>query len=438
MAVHNVTATLVANEYTSMAQYELPNNKFMYESDGTTIIFYANGVEYNPGLTAQETVNMNAYWKSSGGGHSYHNNGVTYIFVFPELRDITHVLVAGSGWDNIGVTGEYSRDTVNGSDGTWTPFTIYSKYQSPLSEVQYRTLMRPVDGVTAVRSVKFNVGQYTGWMFGDKYGQYAHIHLYGDKAATVNRLAFWHPTQNYEVDRSYFDWQEFEPGTSSTMQFRVKNCSATYRAEDTILSTSSLLDPYDYTNEHTFSIGGGGYTKTLNVGTLTAGQISNVVTMKRTFLSGSVGRMFSLRLLATPTWVEYIKSVSASLNVYDALNVTPARTQHATANLSTVMYLTDASLYRSGLSYNESAPYIGSRISGIWAGNAPLTASPGGALYTDAYRDQFGVDGIWVIAQTTGGNAQAQLTASIKTDNYPDVFNDAYGNDGLFAHATVV
>lgn len=179
----------------------------------------------------------------------------------------------------------------NGTDGTWNSFPV----SIPLTNGEWRDPQAVT--VTGVRSIRGSVtgGSGGGWISG--------LHLYGTYAAgeDVDRLEFWHPTLDQRAPAINFDLGDVPRGTTTDKQFRIKNLSDTLTANGIVLSADSLTDTTpSFEAMHTFSTTGT-YTGTLNIGTLSPGQISSVVTVRQVVPIGAQLSKWTTRLRAEPT-----------------------------------------------------------------------------------------------------------------------------------------
>jgi len=163
----------------------------------------------------------------------------------------------------------------------------------------YRTVITTPSAVAAgVKAVRFSIHQNGG---DDVH--IGSVHLYGKTTTgqNPNRLALWHPTLNQPVEAAYFDWGDAGQGTTADRPFRVKNLSATLSANSITCSTDALTDTSPTVlSQHTLS-NGGSFASTASAGTLAAGAISGVLTLRRTLSSSAVMGLWALRVNAVAT-----------------------------------------------------------------------------------------------------------------------------------------
>lgn len=253
---------------------DVPGPRIPYDIDGSVGFKIQAGVISK--LTAGQLATLNneasdSYQTQSG------NASVHLGILFPELRDLVGYVIGGNTGDNRVRDLQVSSNTTNGQDGTWTtvaatPVNIGSALQ-PTLRTSITAINRP--GVKAVRFIQEDYSGASG-----AAGFIYTLHLYGAITAgeAPDKLRIWHPTLDQEVGGAYFDWADVQEGSSHTKQFRVKNSSGVYQANNVTLSTSVPTNSTpSLANQITYDMGGGP-AASLNIGTLAPGQISSVIT----------------------------------------------------------------------------------------------------------------------------------------------------------------
>jgi hypothetical protein len=236
---------------------------------------------------------------AGGGGRSG-----KVAWVFPEKRDISHVMIVTNKIQDVTRTApgllQTSLDTTNGLDGTWTTVATYTP---PVVAVpDYRTTLRASAalGVKGVRIMDDGVGS-----FGMSLTTF---HVYGVTTAGGNphRLAFWHPTLDQELAATAFDWGDVPRSSTSTRTFRVKNLSPTLTANTTRVAMSVLQDASpSLVTQHALSDDNATWLSQLALGNVAPGAISGVKYLKRTTLSNAQGGLYNMRIFAeATTWSE--------------------------------------------------------------------------------------------------------------------------------------
>jgi len=184
---------------------------------------------------------------------------------------------SGSGFNR---TAQYSTDTISGADGTWTDIPNYVT-PGESAKPTYR------DDVTIPASVVENV---VGVRFGTTSLEpfrnvYRLLHVYGYLKGD-DRLELWHPTLDQRLPGDHFDLGNYARGGSAVdVDFRVKNLSGTKTANTVSLeryvNTDTGAAP-TVESWHELSYDGGAFgAGPLSLGSLAAGAISDVCTLRR-------------------------------------------------------------------------------------------------------------------------------------------------------------
>lgn len=221
-----------------------------------------------------------------------------FCLIFPELRDITHYAIGATFGG--GVTPgalQWSADTTNGFDGTWT-----NAVNPWVNKGTNASLLRSPDAVTinGAKAVRWygNTGGFTQ----DITTLFAHF--YGGPAAGQNpdRLRLWHPSSDAEMLGPNFEFGNVARSTSADKTFRIKNNSATLTANDVVLSLGALTDTSpSVPGQYLLSQDGVNFAATQNIGNLAPGAISGVMTLRRVTPSNAVLGLWWARVLAVAT-----------------------------------------------------------------------------------------------------------------------------------------
>lgn len=277
---------------------DLPNPRIEFDRDGTRVYTIVGTTVTE--VTGTPLTQMND--ESSGSQWRPSVNNWMVMFVFPELRDITHLFI--DCW-SAGQTSkvEWSNDSTTGLDGTWTTaaaaFTVDG---ANLTEQRYRTDITAIAGLTGVKMVRFSGA---GWALNS-------LHMYGVASAgqNLNRLRFWHPTLDQPLSQTpaLLDWGNVAQGTSDVRQFRVKNDSPSLTAGGVTVFMQALTEASPtQVSQHTLSSDNVNFVASaspgLSLGTLAAQAISGVLYLKRTTLSSAQLSLWRQRLVAAAsTW----------------------------------------------------------------------------------------------------------------------------------------
>lgn len=452
---HDVTVSLgaTARSFFSYGDHpQIPNNKMVYELDGTTVRYLrapnggggeASASPWTEYLMTNAEIRALNNW---GPGRYPHDNpyeSYRYMFIFPEPRDIDYVcLSSGLGG---GVGGNqywrfyWSSNTTNGEDGTWTQVSVstHQLYTSNYFLLRKRAYTDHLN-LTNVRGVKMSI-DHTLALMGNDGGRPHLIHLYGDKSVDSNRLALWHPTLDQEVSGDWFDWYNFEYG-DDTRQFRIKNVSPTKRALNITVSMDSTNDSWNPAISTYHSLyNGGTWGTSISIDILASNAISSVYTLKRSFPPGSPSMWFTMRLKAVAgVWETYIHNVTTATTTYATASGSLMREHNTAAELIAGHTITDGKLYRSGDDYRSLVTYRGSKTTQSHAASGTFTAGGGTADgYLEEFIDAYGSTGLSAAAYILNKKATVSMSAGPAGDNYNDIYTDSYGNDGLYAVATV-
>ena len=193
---------------------------------------------------------------------------------------------------------QYSLDTTNGFDGTWT--TMPSVATAASAKPSYRTLLNVFSpAIENVVAVRFGSSSTTV-----ARNSYLLMHVYGYLRG-ADRLELWHPTLDERLPGGHFDLGAYTRGGSAVdTTFRVKNRSATRTANSVSLGVSVPTDTGSsptVLSWHTLSDGGAFGAGPLALGNLTAGSISDVVTLRRQPPSDAALGYWTGQLYATPS-----------------------------------------------------------------------------------------------------------------------------------------
>ncbi len=249
--------------------------KIFYESDGTFVHFVAGEVitEYS---TAQKILmNDESMGTVYDSGVANQLSQKKFVLTFPEHRDILGcVLSAYGNWN--GISGfSTSPDTTNGIDGVWT--NVAGGNTGTVSAPSFRTINAV--NWTNVKGLRFFINA-TGDA-GRQAFQGLHIYGYPTSLAGLDRLLFWHPTINQALGAADLDFGNVVRLTNPTKAFRIKNNSTTLTANSIVISQAELTVPNPTIVSQTlFDNAGAGYVAAPNIGNLSPGAISGVITQR--------------------------------------------------------------------------------------------------------------------------------------------------------------
>lgn len=229
---------------------------------------------------------------------------VQIAIAFPEARSISgiysHLGVADGGQTGVNYTWEYSTDTSDGTDGTWTTFTVtYASLgqhdqSSDSSKPYYRSDIAAVS-LTNVKGLRVRYNCSYPWSM--TYRIYV-MHIYGSRPLTgVDRLAFWNPSSDQALNAAYLDFGDIAQGISTTRQFRIKNISGTLTANTITVDVSDIQPEYSGTGIQ-LSTDNVTYQSSISIGNLAPGAISSTLYVRRSVPPAETPSQRNARLLA--------------------------------------------------------------------------------------------------------------------------------------------
>lgn len=270
---------------------DVPGHRFAYDMDGTILRTTLNDggpTNIDGYMTDLNNEDYSTNWSTDETGTR------RLAFVFPELRNLDGYFVCWTRenyWtlDEL----EYSTDTTDGHDGSWSIAEDPWNRKGAV-DPYYRDSINTLNltGIKGIRFVLHN-SSYTRKQY------FRAVHLYGSIPSGENpdRLRFWHPSNDQEIDPAHFDWGDIPQGASQTRQFRIKNNSTSMTANNISLATGALTHAMD--DGLQFSADDTTYSSTLNIGDLAAEAVSGVVYVKRNVSASATARLQAARIKAS-------------------------------------------------------------------------------------------------------------------------------------------
>lgn len=267
----------------------VPTNRIAYDIDGTVGLYIDSS-----GSSSQLSSGTVAALNNEAGGAGINSpfNAVRKVcLLFPQAVDLTGLYVRYTyTWDGQ----EWSTDTTNGVDGTWSYFS-FSPNGGSISP-SYRTAIQSVN-LAGAKGIRFaqHSWSYDGILY--------QIHTYGRPSAgqTLDALQTWHPTLDQRVNGSFFDWGDAPRSSTEDRVFRIKNLSDTYTANDVVVSVQSLTDTTpSFAGSFLFSTGGS-FTSTVTIPIIYPNGVSNQITVRRVTPSNAVLSIWAARMKAEAT-----------------------------------------------------------------------------------------------------------------------------------------
>ena len=285
---------------------DVPAPRMAYDRDGTVGLSLDTGSASSATLSAAQVQNLND--ESSASALRIHSgsSGSQWLgLIFPQLRDVLgYQVTVGLFSGGTVMALQWSPNTTSGLDGTWNTISSPHAYTG-YNKISMRNNITPL-ALTGVRGMRWQYGS-GGNAASDDVDIYT-LHVYGGPSAgeNVDRLRLWHPTLDEPLDDmtaadgAYLDWGEATRGTSQDRTFRIKNNSATLTANSIDLTIHVPTDTSPtVASQHTLS-DGGAFAGTINIGNLSPGQISGIITLRRNTLSTAVLSLWTGRILVNP------------------------------------------------------------------------------------------------------------------------------------------
>ena len=293
---------------------DIPGTRFALDQDGS-VLKYRNyttssaWTDASASLSEVDKVNTANYLSMSFCQNSNYNQ---FALAFPEARTIAgiyiHAALDNGGYNLANLTWEYSTNTTDGTDGTWSPFTVtfgsFAQHDnnSENSRPYYRSDIATVS-LSAVTGIRMRANN-TGFSGDTATHRLFVLHIYGTRPAVgVDRLAFWHPSADQAIGVADLDFGDIAQGTSVTRQLRIKNLSGTLTANNITLQVSDLLSEYSGGSLEV-SIDNTIYQSSVNIGNLAPGTISSTLYVRRTVGGAESTTQRHARLLTNAaSWV---------------------------------------------------------------------------------------------------------------------------------------
>ena len=288
---------------------DVPAPRMAYDRDGTIAVrvMEASGSVIDVTTTELQEANneSGSAWNIYSKGSSGPNEIVSGVLIFPELRDISGIWWGMSNNAVSGLDFKTSTDTTSGFDGTWVSQGAPSYTSITASNARQNIIPYAVNGIKAIKLY----GSYRGSGGGSSLA--LGLHLYGTISSYtgMDTLRIWHPTLDQPLDSAtstngaYLDWGDVARGTSQDRQFRVKNNSATLTSNSVTISSEALTDTTPNLGPQFTYSDGGAFSANINIGNISPGAISPVITVRRSTDVSATLSIWSLRtVIEAASW----------------------------------------------------------------------------------------------------------------------------------------
>lgn len=285
---------------------DIPGTRFALDQDGSVVKWrnFTTGSSWTDVTSSiAETQRVNtANLLELGTGDASHLGQLA--IAFPEPRSVSglyvHLGFVNGGQPVNTSAFEYSTDTTDGTNGTWSSFT--ATFANPTAHDQGSDVSKPYYrsdiaalSLTNVKGIRIRWS--SSWNGAGNHRVYV-CHMYGSRPTTgVDRLAFWHPSSDQALGAAYLDFGDIAQGTSVTRQLRLKNLSGTLTANTITLQVSDLLPEYTGTGLQV-STDNVTYQNSVNIGNLAPGAISSTLYVRRSVPAAESTTQRHARLLA--------------------------------------------------------------------------------------------------------------------------------------------
>lgn len=284
---------------------DVPAPRMAYDRDGT-VGFYATTTGLVTQLSVAQMQGMNDEDNGESIGLGAGFDG-WFGLIFPQPRELIGYTFS------YGYSGTFSgaifpqnlqtsTNTSTGFDGAWS--TVLAGQLANIGNNDRGAQRQNISllNATDMKAVRFRVNatNNTTSIF--------NWHLYGGLMAgqTPDRLRLWHPVDDAPLDDNsaahgaYFDWGDVVRGTTQDRSFRIKNNSASLTANSIDISAEAPTNTTpSVSGQLTFS-DGGAFSQLINIGSLSPGSISPVVTVRRATVSNATLSLWTGRLNINP------------------------------------------------------------------------------------------------------------------------------------------
>lgn len=284
---------------------DVPGHRFVMDRDGTQI-YRISPTNVISQLTPTQVQGVQDESDSTITPNVGGPTGRVVVY-FPEQRSISGIFARGSSavpsTPLYPMPLEYSENTTNGLDGTWTSTSAIGGPGSVgapgVTIPDYRALITPL-ALSNVRALRISSAQLSyDWHLRT-------LHIYGSipTAGSPNRLAIWNPALDEPIGGAYFDWGDSPRSSSADRTFRVKNLSGSLTANNITVSFDALTDGAPaVAGMHLVSDDGTTFAATELIASLAPGAISSVLTLRRVLPSNAPLGLWAPRIHAVAdTW----------------------------------------------------------------------------------------------------------------------------------------
>ncbi len=268
---------------------DVPGYRFAYDLDGTTVI------NYNTSEGTQETLTSGSLTVLNNDDFDTFNypgyRSQILVFFFPEPRTLKGMMLnGGTNFNNV----QWSNDTTDGIDGTWTTISGIGRINSVSSESLRNNISIISPDLTNVSSIRFSWTTDVG-----DGAKIKNIHLYGLIANTESpdRLRIVDTSDN-DIS-AQMDFGNMPQRSSATRQFKVTNNSSSKTANSVTVSLSpnrvaspALVGQFEVSTDNI------AFANAVNIGSLAPGVSSGTMYLRMKVASNAQLSAWSARIIA--------------------------------------------------------------------------------------------------------------------------------------------
>lgn len=276
-----------------------------YDIDGSKVFLITPSTATIAELNLSQRSALND--ESSSVGVSFGGStGTRYLFFeLPETMDIlAYTVIASANTGNIGWgfgQVQYSNDTTNGLDGTWTASENITGYNSSTPGILYRSF-KALSVPIKSKFIRFGISTTSN----AATVSVNTINIYASISTTPidqrSFLEFWHPINDIPISGDYFDFEDVARNTTNTKTFRLKNFNQ-LTANNVNLTISVLTDQNpSLLTQYALSLDNQTYQSSITLSQPISGlqnNISPIIYLKRTTASNAVLGLNSGRISVT-------------------------------------------------------------------------------------------------------------------------------------------
>lgn len=264
-----------------------PGPRVTYDRDGSTAVQLDGSGNYVGDLTQAQVETIN----DESDDHYAVGSGWVAV-IFPQLMDVSHTLFvkAETGYTR---GPEWSADTTNGEDGTWTAFGDGTDQTN--NELHWRDGWREVN-LTGVKAIRY--GASSSHSTRDNVRA---VHFYGaPSSAPTDGLWLWKAATDVLLDGTEFDFGDLAQDSQHSEPFRVHNYGS--EVATAVEVSAEALTYADYVPYVEFSDDAGStWAATLSIGDLAAGATSGEILVRLTVPDGADLGKWTVRIVAEET-----------------------------------------------------------------------------------------------------------------------------------------